>query len=58
MEIRQEWYDEDMAAQQAEVDKIEAAMRRGADKHGEPGRDGRYIPSQGIKIETGAGTAR
>jgi hypothetical protein len=55
LEIRQEWYDEDMAAQQAEVDKIEGAMRRGEDSKGAPGFDGRYLPSQGIKITHGRG---
>lgn len=52
MEIPQEWYNEDMAKQQAEIDEREHAMRHGADSEGQPGKDGRYIPSQGIKIET------
>lgn len=52
MEIPEEWYKEDMAAQQAEIDSREHAMRHGADGEGQPGKDGRYIPSQGIKIET------
>jgi hypothetical protein len=42
MEIRQEWYDEDMAAQQAEVDKVEDAMRRGVVPGGNTERQ--YIP--------------
>lgn len=54
MEIPQEWFDEDMAAQQSEVDKIDQAIRRGEDTSGKPGVDGRYIPSQGIKITAGA----
>jgi hypothetical protein len=58
LEIPQAWYDEDMAAQQAEVDKVEEAMRRGVDTKGGPGVDGRYIPAQGIKIEHRTGTAR
>jgi hypothetical protein len=52
MEIPQEWYEEDMAAQQAEVDKREAGYKRGADDHGQPGIDGRYLPSRGITIRT------
>ena len=42
MEIRQEWYDEDMSAQHAEVDKTEEAMRRGIVPGGNAERQ--YLP--------------
>lgn len=52
MEIPQEWWDADQAALQKEVDEREAAYKVGADGHGTVGADGRYIPAQGIKIQT------
>lgn len=52
MEIPQEWYDADQAAKQQEVDEREAAYKLGADTHGAVGKDGRYIPTQGISIKT------
>lgn len=51
MEIPQEWYDQDMAAQQAEIDKTEEAMKSGTFQ-GKEG-DGRYVPKQGISIKHG-----
>ena len=51
METPQEWYDEDMAAQQKIVDEREAAIKRGESDR--QAGDGRYIPSQGIKISHG-----
>jgi hypothetical protein len=51
MEIPQEWYDDDMARQQAEIDKTEEAMRRG--KLEEKPGENRYIPAQGISIKSG-----
>lgn len=55
MEIPEEWYQEDMAAQQARVDETDSAIRGGA-VAGSPGVDGRYIPAdRGIKINTGRG---
>ena len=51
MEIPEEWYKEDMAAQQKIVDDREALIKRGQADRQEG--DGRYIPSQGIKIEHG-----
>lgn len=48
MEIPEEWYQADMAAQQEIVNAKEAAMRRG-DLDKQEG-DGRYVPKQGIKI--------
>lgn len=52
MEIKKEWYDEDQQAKQASVNQTEAALRRGSDEHGEPGRDGRYVPESGISINS------
>jgi hypothetical protein len=52
METPQEFYDEDMAAQQGRIDENGRAYKRGVDKQGAPGEDGRYIPSRGIKITT------
>lgn len=52
MEIPQEWYDEDMRAQQKIVDEREAQIKRG-DAERQAG-DGRYVPSQGIKISHGS----
>jgi hypothetical protein len=51
MEIPQEWYDEDMKMQQAQIDAKEDMIRKGQleSKQG----DGRYIPSQGISIKHG-----
>jgi len=51
MEIPEEWYKEDMAAQQKQVDAKEDAMRRGALESQEG--DGRYVPAQGISIKHG-----
>jgi hypothetical protein len=49
MEIPQEWYDEDMAAQQREIDDKEKAIKRG-ELEGQDG-DNRYVPAQGISIK-------
>ena len=55
MEIPEEWFQEDMAAQQKNVDEMVSAIRSGA-VAGSPGQDGRYIPAtRGIKIESGRG---
>lgn len=51
MEIPQEWYDEDMAAQQKERDERMSAIKRG-DANRQEG-DGRYVPAQGISITHG-----
>ena len=51
MEIPEEWYKEDMRAAQAEIDEKEQAMLRGEFEKSEG--DGRYVPSQGIKISHG-----
>ncbi len=50
MEIKEDWYKEDQAVKQAEIDETEESLRRGTDEHGVPGKDGRYVPKQGIKI--------
>lgn len=55
MEIPQAWFEQDMAAQQARVDEIDAAIKGGtinkdggtATKDG----DNRYIPKEGISYE-------
>lgn len=51
MEIPEEWYQEDMAIQQREIDERESKIKRGEldSKEG----DGRYIPKQGITIKHG-----
>jgi hypothetical protein len=55
MEIPEEWYKEDMAAEQRRVDEMDGAIRKGA-VSGEPGKDGRYVPEHlGIKIQTQRG---
>lgn len=56
MEIPEEWYQEDMVAQQKRVDEMDSAIRRGA-VAGTPGVEGRYIPDSfgGIKIKDGRG---
>lgn len=52
MEIPQEWYDEDMAAQQKVVDAMDQAIKDGS-VVGKPGKDGVYVKS--IKVEEGTG---
>jgi len=50
MEIKQEWYDEDQSLMQAEVDKVDEAIKTG-NVSGTVGEDGRYIPKEGIKVK-------
>lgn len=50
MEIPQEWYQEDMKAQQNLIDEREQQIKRGELEAKEG--DGRYVPSQGISIRT------
>jgi hypothetical protein len=50
MEISKEFYDEDQKEKNKIDDRTEEALRHGIDSHGAPGRDGRYIPKEGIKI--------
>lgn len=49
MEIPQEWYEEDMAREQALIAEKEAAIKRGAPQGSEVERG--YVPSQGISIK-------
>lgn len=51
MEIPEEWYKEDMAAQAAEIDVKEQAIKRG--ELDVQSGDKRYVPSQGISIKRG-----
>lgn len=50
MEISEQFYEEDQIEKRNFVDRTEEALRKGEDSHGTPGRDGRYIPKEGIKI--------
>ena len=50
MEIPQEWFEEDMAQQQASVDQNDEAIKSGS-VGGTPGKDGAYVKS--IQIKTG-----
>jgi len=52
MEIPEEWYKEDMAAQQKIVDDREALIKKGQSES--QAGDGRYIPAQGITIKHGS----
>ena len=52
MEIPQDWYDEDMRAQQKLVDEREAQIKRG--RSDRQAGDGRYVPAQGIRVFTGS----
>lgn len=51
MEQKQDWYNEDQATKQAELDKVDAAIKRGDGGGVQNGQDGRYVPSQGITYE-------
>lgn len=51
MVIDKDLYEEDQREKQKIVDKVEDAINRGAIE-GEPGTDGRYIPKDGIKVES------
>lgn len=48
MRIKQEWYDEDQAAKEAERQKVDAAIRQGSVGSDQ---EGRYIPDSGIKYQ-------
>lgn len=50
MEIPEEWWKEDLAAEQAEVDRKEQSMKRGTPQ-GDANPKDFYVPGQGIKIE-------
>lgn len=53
MEIPEELYEEDQAVKMEHIDSLEAGLRQGSDADGGtgPGKDGRYVPSAGIKID-------
>jgi len=53
MEIEKDWYEEDQLKKQEINDMTEAAIKRGAPDGTEPGTQGRYVPTGGIKIEHG-----
>lgn len=54
MEIPQDWYEEDQAAEQAALEDRLAEIRHG--KSGPGGNDPtRYVPQQGIKMTSGTG---
>lgn len=57
MEIPEKWYQEDKAAMHAEIDGVEAAIRRGAPPGGvETGKGDFYEPEEHpIRMETSAG---
>ena len=54
MEIPKEFYDEDQLAKQEQVDSVEDAIRLG-NIEGQVGQDGRYVPEDGIKVDTKVG---
>lgn len=49
MKLKQAWRDEDLAERQRINDEIDASLS-GGNVNGEVGKNGRYIPDQGIKI--------
>lgn len=52
MEIPEKFYREDQKAKLKPVDEVDNAIRHG-NIEGEVGKDGRYMPSQGINIRQG-----
>ena len=50
MEIPTALYMKDQKVKADNINGTEEGLRRGADTHGQPGVDGRYIPREGIKI--------
>ena len=50
MEIPTALYTADQKVKADNINGTEDGLRRGADTHGKPGADGRYIPREGIKI--------
>jgi hypothetical protein len=51
MEIPEEWYNQDMAAEQRIINDKEESMKRGVADG--PEGEGQYVPKQGIKIRQG-----
>lgn len=52
MEIPAKFYREDQAEKQKQVDYVDDAIRHG-NIEGEVGKEGRYVPSQGINVRRG-----
>lgn len=52
MEISTPMYVSDQLAKQKKIDELEDGLRQGNDTHGKTGIDGRYVPKEGIKINT------
>jgi len=50
MEIPTALYTADQKVKADNINRTEEGLRHGADAHGRPGADGRYIPREGIKI--------
>lgn len=50
MEIPTALYKADQKVKADSINETEEGLRQGADTHGRPGTDGRYIPREGIKI--------
>jgi hypothetical protein len=50
MEIPISWHTADQAEKAKNINETENGLRVGADTHGKPGADGRYVPEEGIKI--------
>lgn len=50
MKIKREFYEEDQATKQEQVDEMDAAIEGGAIR-GQPGQDGRYVPKSGITYD-------
>lgn len=53
MEIEKDLYDGDQEEKGRLLDEKEDSIRRGQDDKGRPGREGRYVPATGIKIDHG-----
>ena len=53
MRIKKEWYDEDQAEKHKQLDIVEKQLQGGTDSQGQPGKDGRFIPTEGTTIQRG-----
>jgi hypothetical protein len=54
MEIEKDLYDGDQVEKMTALNEREDGIRRGQDDQGRPGKDGRYVPATGIKIDHGS----
>jgi hypothetical protein len=50
MEIKEEWYLEDQKKKDQKIKDKENLLKKGTDKHGKVGVDGRYVSDEGISI--------